>query len=371
MKLRIAIDGRVALQTRTGFGTIAHNVLRRIASVDRESEYFFYFDRDPGRGKHEYPAEGYAFGGSGEEIVWCNTFLPRQLKRDRIDVYITFLDKEIPYLPLSVKVVSMIHDLARITFPEEDSFRNLAHKLYYLTLIRTSALRSNLIFTNSEFSRQEIISTLSVHPKKVRKIQLGVDRGSIPDDAVMDAVLQKYGVRRPYVLALGSATPNKNNTSVLKAFRMIEDRFPGVRLVIGGKNWLGKTFDPALVDEKVILPGFVEDSDLPVLFHAAQLFVFPSFHEGFGLPVIEAMAYGAPVIASNVTALPEVGGDAALYVNPSSVDELASKMEMVLSSADLANEMREKGLRRAESYRWERCCEDIALACRELSGQSK
>ncbi len=371
MTLRIAIDGRVALHTRTGFGTICHQVLRRITTVDIENRYFFYFDRDPGDAIHAYPSEGYAFGGSSEELIWCNTFLPRQMKRDRIDVYVTFLDKEIPYFPLSAKVISMVHDLARITFPEPDSYRNLAHKLYYNALIRASVWRSNLVLTNSEFSKQEIVSALSADPRKIRKITLGVDAARSQDQLASTAILRKYGITFPYILALGSATPNKNNVTVIKAFRQIEGQFPGLRLVIGGKNWLGKSFPPELLDEKVVLPGFIEDADLPVLFSGAQLFAFPSIHEGFGLPVIEAMAHGVPVITSNVTALPEIGGDAALYVDPASVSELAEKMALVLSRVEVAEKMKQKGLARAQSFRWETTCEEIAAACKELCGSAE
>lgn len=371
MTLRIAIDGRVALHPRTGYGTICHQVLRRIAAVDAENSYFFYFDQDPGNRILDYPAHGYAFGGSSEELVWCNTFLLRQMKRDNIDVYVTFLDREIPYFPLSMNVISMTHDLARITFPEPDSYRNLAHKIYYNVLVRIAARRSNLILANSEFTRQEIISTLSVDPRKVRKITLGPGDGQVPESSTFAAVLERYAVRRPYILALGSATPNKNNTRVIQAFRTIRERFPDLSLVIGGRNWLGKSFDPAILDDRVILTGFVDDADLPVLFAAAKLFVFPSLHEGFGLPVIEAMAHGVPVIASNVTALPEVGGHAALYVDPLSVTDLADKMALLLSRPELADEMSRKGLRRVESFRWETACQEIAAACRELCDASR
>lgn len=369
--MRVAIDGRVALRTRTGFGTICHQVLRRMAAIDTESFYFFYFDRDPGNAIREYPAKGYAFGGSSEEIVWCNTFLPRQMKRDKIDVYVTFLDKEIPYFPSSAKVISMIHDLARITFPEPDSYRNLAHKVYYNAMIRASVRRSNLILTNSEFSRREIVSTLSVDPRKVRKITLGAEKAHVPEDSEIGAVLRRYRIQRPYVLALGSATPNKNNTRVIRAFRIIRNQFPELSLVIGGKNWLGKAFDPEILDNSIILTDFVDDKDLPVLFMAANLFVFPSLHEGFGLPVVEAMSQGVPVITSNITALPEVGGDAAVYVDPMSVADLAEKMTLVLGSQDIVEEMRCKGLRRAESFRWETTCQEIATACRELCNGSQ
>jgi glycosyltransferase involved in cell wall biosynthesis len=365
MKRRIAIDGRVALHPRTGFGSICHNVMRRIAAVDNQNSYFFYFDRDPGTLTSEYPAQGYAYGGSSEEIIWCNTFLPRQLKRDGIDVYLTFLDKEIPFFPRSAKVISMVHDLKPMLFPEV-WFRNLAHKLYYNAMLRVSLRRSNLILTNSEHSRQEIVSTLSVDPHKIRKIALGVEAAPPASESAIAAVLQRYHVTRPYVLALGSTQPHKNNSNLIRAFRLIEKNFPSLCLVIGGVSWRGREFDPELLDDRVILAGFIGDGDLPVLLQAAELFAFPSLHEGFGLPMIEAMAAGVPVITSNVTALPEVGGDAALYVDPASVTDLAEKMELVLTHRDLAAEMKRKGLIRAQSFQWETTCREIAAACMEL-----
>lgn len=367
MPLRIAIDGRVALHTRTGFGTICHAVLRRIATIDPDNQYFFYFDRDPGDRLSTYPAHGYAFGGSQEELVWCHTFLREQVKRDHIDVYVTFLDKEIPFLPLSLKVISMVHDLARITFPEPDSFRSVVHKLYYNTLIRASVRRSNLVLTNSEFSRSEIIETLHVRPQKVRKITLGVaERPTLSEDAKQQ-IRSEYGVHGRYIFALGSATPNKNNISVIHAFRKVQNRFPDLSLVIGGKNWLGKSFPPELMDERIRLTGFIEDDHLPALMEGAELFAFPSLHEGFGLPVIEAMSCGVPVITSNVTALPEVAGDAALCVSPHSVEEISAAMERVLSDPLLAQQMAQRGLVRAEKFRWETACKEIADACRELA----
>jgi len=369
MKRRIAIDGRVALHTRTGIGTICHNVMRRIATVDAENEYFFYFDRDPGVRVAEYPAEGYAFGGSSEEIVWCNTFLPRQMKRDGIDVYVTILNKEIPFIPLSAKVISTVCDLSLITYPVKE-FRNFAHT-YYNTMIRAAVRRANLILTISDYSRDEMVSALSVNPRKIRKITLGVDPALPADESAITAALQRYNVRRPYVFALGSADPNQNNETVIKAFRKIQGKFPDLSLVIGGKSWLGKTFDPALLDDKVILTGFIEEEDLPLLYRSAELFTFPSMHEGFGLPVVEAMAQGVPVITSNVTAMPEVGGDAALYVDPTSIADLAEKMDMVLSHSDLEKEMRSKSLLRAQCFRWETTCREIASACMELCDGKK
>jgi glycosyltransferase involved in cell wall biosynthesis len=153
---------------------------------------------------------------------------------------------------------------------------------------------------------------------------------------------------------------------VIRAFRKIQDRFPDLSLVIGGKNWLGKSFPPELMDNRIRLTGFIQDEHLPALMEGAELFAFPSFHEGFGLPVIEAMSCGVPVITSNVTALPEVAGDAALCVSPHSVDEIATAMERVLTDPKLALQMSQRGLARAQRFRWETACREIVDICREL-----
>ncbi|UWZ85561.1 glycosyltransferase family 4 protein [Occallatibacter riparius] len=365
MRRRIAIDARLTLHPRTGFGTICHNVLRHIASVDKANDYFFYFDSDPGSIKSQYPAAGYAFGGSKEKTLWCNTFLPRQMRGDRIDVYVTFHDKEIPIIPFSAKVISMVHDLSLINYPVNE-FRNIFHKAYYHTMIRVSVRRSNLILTNSDYSREEIIRTLSVPARKLRKITLGVEPGPLADETQMRTTLEKYNIRRPYVFGIGSSAPNQNNIALLKAFRAIESRFPELNLVIGGGRGGAPSFPPELLDEKVIQTGFIENDDLPLVYRAADLFVFPSLHEGFGLPVIEAMAEGVPVITSNVTALPEIAADAALLVWPESVQEIISAMTQLLSDPVLAEEMKQKGLTRARHFNWDTACREIASACMEL-----
>ena len=365
MRRRIAIDARLTLHPRTGFGTICHNVLRRIASVDEDNDYFFYFDRDPGSITSQYPAAGYAFGGPKEKTLWCNTFLLRQMRRDRIDVYVTFHDKEIPIIPFSARVISMVHDLSLINYPVNE-FRNFFHKAYYHTMIRVSVRRSNLILTNSDYSRDEIIHTLSVPARKLRKITLGVEPGPPADKTQMQRALEKYSIRRPYVFGIGSSAPNQNNITLLKAFRAIEKRFPDLNLVIGGGRGSAPPFPPELLDDKVIQTGFIENDDLPLIYRAADLFVFPSLHEGFGLPVIEAMAEGVPVITSNATALPEIGADAAIYFHPESVEELSAAMIQILSDSALYEEMKLKGLARARHFNWDTGCREVASACMEL-----
>lgn len=368
--IRIAIDGRPALWPRTGIGTIAHNVLKRIVRLDPDNSYFYYFDRNPGNSAQEWDAAHVCFGGPSQKLAWANTFLPIQLRRDRIDVYLSFLDKEIPLLRGRTKYVSMVHDLIPLLFPEI-VFRNLAHRLYYTGLLRASILRSTLILTNSDYSKQEIVTHLGVTPEKVRIIRLGVEEFQHMDEDRITEVLRKYSIRRPYLFAIGSTEPRKNNAAVIKAFREIQDKFPHLQLVIAGRQWRGQQFDSALLDSRIVQTGFVADEDLPPLFAAAELFVFASLHEGFGFPVLEAMAQGVPVVTADGTALPEVAGDAALYCNPTSVGSIASAMERILMNVDVSEGLRKRGDLRASSFHWDNTCADIAAVCSQVGASAR
>jgi alpha-1,3-rhamnosyl/mannosyltransferase len=364
--LKIAIDGRPALRPRTGVGVIVHNVLRKIAAIDRGPEYFFYFDSDPGERISEYSGAAIAFGGPSQELLWTNTFLARQLRRDGIDVYVSFLEKEVPFFRGPTKYISMVHDLIPLRFPEV-AFRNAMHALYYRALIRTSVRASDIVLTNSDYSRQEIVSTLHADPGKVRKIVLGVEPAVPLSESRISGVLEKYRIRKPYLFALGSTEPRKNNARVIEAFRGLERQFPELGLVIGGGEWRGQRFDPALLDDRTRIIGFIDDADLPALYHEAALFVFPSLHEGFGFPVIEAMTYGTPVITSRVAALPESGGLAALYCDPYSVEDLMEKIRSVLTQPGLSYQMRAAGAEHVAGFRWETTCRQVAAACAEVA----
>lgn len=364
-KIRIAIDGRPALWPRSGIGTIAHNVLKRIARLDPDNSYYFYFDRRPGCSAREVGAARIRYGGPSQKLAWANTFLPVQLRRDHINVYLSFLDKEIPVFRGGTKYVSMVHDVIPLLFPDT-VFRNLAHRLYYTGLLRASTSRSELVLTNSDHSKRELVMNLGLAPEKVRAIRLGVEAVPHADLGRISEVLGKYSIRRPYVFAVGSTEPRKNNNSVIRAFQKVRGRFPQLQLVIAGRLWRGQQFDRALLDDRIVQTGFVADEDMPTLFGAAEVFVFPSLHEGFGFPVIEAMAQGVPVITSNVTALPEVAGDAALCCDPASVDNIAAAMERVLTNRDLAECLRNRGILRAKSFHWDSTCIEIAAACSQV-----
>lgn len=364
--LRIAIDGRPALWPRTGIGTIAHGVLANMQKLDLGGEVYAYFDADPGERRQNYGRVRCAHGGPRHKLLWSNTWLVRQLKRDAADVLVTFLDKEIPLLPTRARIVTMVHDLIPLRFPQV-VFRNAAHRLYYETLIRAAAQRSDMILTNSEFSRREIVAGLGVQEAKVQKVSLGVEKAGPLAVEEVDAVLLRLGLKRPFVLAVGSTEPRKNNGQVIEAMRRLALRHPRLRLAIAGAAWRGIPFEPGSLDARVHLLGHVADPDMPLLMSAAEMLVFPSLHEGFGFPVLEAMSLGVPVVTSRATALPEVGGDAVLYTDPNSAADIAAQMHRILADAELAATLRSKGRERAMLFRWEKTCAEIAMLCAGLT----
>jgi glycosyltransferase involved in cell wall biosynthesis len=366
-QLRIAIDGRPALWPRTRVGAIAHHVLKNIPVVDPASRYTAYFDADPGKHSREYPSVATAFGGPRQQLLWSNTWLPRRLAKDGIDVFLTVLDKEVPLLRTRSRIVCMVHDLIPLRFPET-VFRNSVPRLYYQSLIRAAVRRADMILTNSQFSRGEILSLLPVDETKVHVIPLGAEMPSPVSPAHEAEVLRRCGLSHPFVLAMGSTEPRRNNRRVIEAMRLLAPVHPHLRLAIAGHPRRGVRFESSLLDERICLLGHVADADLSVLMSAAEMLVFPSLQEGFGLPVLEAMAHGTPVITSEIGAIPEVADDAVLYANPRSPAEIAAQMHCLLVDPGLRMQLSRAGQARASRFRWKNTCTAIAQVCHSLMG---
>jgi glycosyltransferase involved in cell wall biosynthesis len=346
-------------------GTIAQNVLAKLPDFDPVNQYFAYFNVDSDVESIRSSSLEIRFGGPSHKLAWANTWLPRQLSRDRIDIFVTFLDKELPFVPTRARVISMVHDLIPLQFPST-TFRNAAHRWYYNVLIRAAARRADLILTNSDYSRREIISGLDLPETKVRKITLGVEMTPFADRARVASALGRYRIRQPFLLALGGTEPRKNNARVIAAFHKSASAYPDLQLAIAGSNWRGHVFESSLLSERVRLLGYVSQDDLPLVMQSAEALVFPSLYEGFGLPVVESMALGTPVITSSVTALPEVAGGAALLVNPNDVDEMAAAVRLILDNRDLAADLSRRGRARSAHFRWDTTCCEIAAICEAL-----
>jgi glycosyltransferase involved in cell wall biosynthesis len=259
------------------------------------------------------------------------------------------------------KLLVTIHDLTHIVDPTFK--RTLASLVYARTMLNLVARKADHIVTDSQFTRNQIVGLLNVSPAKITVIQLGVSLHFCPRDRQEAFVRASAvtGLKHSYVLFVGSLKPHKNLRTLIRAFAMLwaGRRIDHQLLILGDdRNWKGELLRECQklgVAEVVHFVPQVSYEALPWVYAAADLFVLPSVVEGFGLPILEAMACGTPVICSRAASLPEVAGDAAEYFEPTSAEDLADVMEKVLGSPERQAERRGRGLERAKAFSWDTC----------------
>jgi glycosyltransferase involved in cell wall biosynthesis len=270
-----------------------------------------------------------------------------------------------------------IHDIVPLLFP--DQYRAAHGVVFPLFQHRfTSSMRkADLVFTDSEHSKADMVSGFGVPPEKIVVAYLGFDsdffRPAPADSSEAREVLRRYGIDRPYVMHVGLMEPRKNIRRLVQAHQALTGRRRDidVQLVLCGRQaWGSEDLVQMLrqpeVRKRVILTGTVPDSDLGILYRSAACFAMPSLYEGFGLPLLEAMASGVPVMTSNRSCLPEIGGKAALYFNPECVEEISVAMERLLSDSALRRELVMEGLLRAKQFSWEACAHTTLAALKNL-----
>lgn len=352
--VRVLLDARAVTTPLHGIARYGWNLLRALAAMD--TPHRFHVILGPGKLPEPFeapsnftveriPVRPY---GIAEQIR-----MPLPLGRLRCDLHHT-LTYTAPLLSTRPLVLSLF-DLIHLRYPEEYS---ALHPLYYRLIVRRLARRARAVVTLSEASRNDIVERLGIAPSKVRVIPLAADpvfRPPAPAD--MARLSSLWGLEPGYLLHLSNYRSHKNAEGVVRAYARLRAR-AGVKapLVLAGRPparfraWL----ENEGVGPDVRVLGDVGNRDLPLLYAAASVFVFPSRCEGFGLPPLEAMACGTPVIASNVSALPEVVGDDALLVDPEATDAIAEAMERLLSNDDLRADLAARGISRAATFSWER-----------------
>jgi glycosyltransferase involved in cell wall biosynthesis len=290
------------------------------------------------------------------KILWEQMVLPLQIAQQRIDVLLAPGNVS----PLAHRCPSavIIHDMIPFVRPEVFTRRE---RIALQTLFRLSALRNQIVLTVSESSRGEIIRRLKVPPEKVLVIPGGCDRRfrPVPHTNETRGTLAALGISEPYLLYVAASRTYKNVHGLLRAFKLLKERHAIPHsLVLTGLADRAQTELVALVQQlgltrDVVFSGFLDDQVLPLIYSAADVLVYPSFYEGFGLPVIEAMACGTPVAASNTTSLPEAVGDAGLLFDPSSNDDMARTIHRLIVDRALHAELARKGLARAQTFSWD------------------
>jgi glycosyltransferase involved in cell wall biosynthesis len=274
-----------------------------------------------------------------------------------------------PLLVAGCRRVVTFHDLTFFILPERYPRTRLA---YFRSVSWATAKAADMLICPSQAVRDDIVRILRAPPEKVRAIAEAAAPAFRPidDSAVVDRLRYKHVLPDRFVLSVGSLEPGKNRTTLLKAFAELRRRGVEHKLVVAGQRAWKYGDDFRLAEElglkgDVIFTGYVSPEEMPALYAAADLFVFPSLYEGFGLPVLEAMACGVPVVASNVSSIPEVAGDAALLVGPRDAAALCDAMERILKDSDLRATLRHRGLERAATFSWERAARETLAVYEE------
>lgn len=284
--------------------------------------------------------------------------LTQQLTAHRVDV-LHYPGTTIDQLEIKTPCVLTMHDIQHEFFPEFFPAEVLAwRKATY----RPSAQKARYIITDSHFTRQTIIEKYEIAPQKVKTVQLGVDRIFHPLSSCefTNHVRRQYNLPDQFIFFPANAWPHKNHARLFEALKLLKQRHGlSCRLVLSGifKSEMGRLsslLKQAGLEEQVQILGYIPYEDLPGLYATATALVFPSLFEGFGLPVLEAMACGCPVICANTTSLPELAGDAALLIDPLDVAQIAEAIYNVLDSQSLRSSLREKGLAQVKNFSWER-----------------
>ena len=266
--------------------------------------------------------------------------------------------------PMSdVPIVTTVHDISFEHFP---AMFTLMARARMRALIPWSARRSRAVLTGSAYSRMDLIERYGLSEDRVWVTPYAADaRFRLHSRAEIEAVLERLRLPHDYVLCVGNLQPRKNLPRLLDAYAQLSNTRPPL-VVVGQRAWLHSDVFSSLrrlaMADQIHLTGYVAGTDLPALYSGALAFVYPSLFEGFGLPILEAMASGAPTVASNTSSIPEVAGNAAIQVDPTDVDAIAEALDRVISSESLRATMRKRGFRQAAQFSWDRCAEATLTA---------
>lgn len=366
-KIRIGIDISRTIEESTGVGYYAKNLVHALAKVDSENEYILYgifYDCFPRGWKRADIPKTRNF--RLHQKNFCSWWVDRKWKnfgkyKEELLGGIDILHSTAFTMPLvsKPKTVVTIHDLSCFIYPQ---YHTEANCEFVTRNVHQAARQASFIIAISESTKREIVRFLHVPEEKIRVVYLAagdIFHQKCPSDTVA-TIKNKYKINKRYFLSVGSMEPRKNFGRALIAFKaLIEMKKVDYKFVItGGKGWKNEAFYNLIrkldIDEHLVFTGYVPEEDLPALYQGADVFVYPSLYEGFGLPVLEAMASGIPVITSNTSSLPEVAGDAALLVNPMEVFEIYEAMEGLATKPELREELRDKGKNQSNLFSWEK-----------------
>lgn len=361
--MRIGINALYLLPGRVGGSEIyVRNLVRALPQVSPGDRFVIFANRESAGVFEEISPDvevvNCAFNAASRpaRILWEQFVLPFQVRKHAIDILLS-AGMTAPFICPAPSFV-MIYDLQHVNLPQNFTRLQL---LFLKTIIYMSARTARGVLTLSEKSKSDIVRHYSIARERVFVTHLASDAGSFHTQSAADisAVRKKYKLPARFILYIASSLPHKNYPRLLEAFKLVKAKDAGIKLVLIGARESGHGEISSRIDElgikgDVIFSGWLPFEDIPLIYAASELFAFPSLHEGFGIPVLEAMASGVPVVCSAISPLTEVAGDAALLVDPLDPASMASGILSVLGDKTLRERLVRRGISRAREFSWEK-----------------
>jgi glycosyltransferase involved in cell wall biosynthesis len=353
-----------------GINRVIYHLLRELGRDPRGHQFDVFVPRPPlteGFERMTFHATGAATSSPAKRVLWEQTILPRELARLRPDL-VHGLAYALPVGWRGPSIVS-IYDLSFLLFPK--AF-NAANRIYLTATTRAAAKRARRVLTISEQTRRDIVRLLGVSEQRVDvTYPAAEERFRLLPTAEVEAFRVARGLPEAFIFSVGTLEPRKNVAGLLQAYAQLGKPRPPL-MIGGGAGWrfspIFDTVDRLGLQGEVQFIGFVPEDELTLWYNAARLFVFPSLYEGFGIPVLEAMACGTPVITSTAASLPEVGGQAAVLVPPHDAARLAHEMQRVLDDPQSRTEMRAAGRIQASRFSWRALTDQTAASYAKAIG---
>lgn len=363
---RFGFNQKTGLPNRVGSGEFCYQLLSGLYDIDKKNDYKLFLPVNP---SGDMPKER----GNWQYLVfksklWTMLGLSKKFIKEKADIFLS----PTHYLPLHVSCPSVITilDVSYLYYPQLFKKKDL----YQLKFWGGFSIKcAKKIITISNSSKNDIIKMYHVKPEKIVVVYPGIRELSKGlRFQTMEDLKKKFAVSSPYILFVGTLQPRKNIVKLIEAFAALKNKEVNL-VIIGRKGW---QFEEILnapkengVGERVKFLDSVTDEDLPSFYKNALCFCLPSLYEGFGLPVLEAMQYGCPVATSNVSSLPEAGGDAAIYFNPESVEDITKALGRLLEDNNLREELIKKGKIQVKKFSWEKTARETLKVLGELGGK--
>ncbi len=368
-QMKIAIDIREACEGKTGKGWYTYQLVQQILKIDKTNSYILYSNHK----KKPFPmGKNVTYKPIEEKNAKWQFAVIKDLKGENIDLFFSPVSYIIPsLLPKNIKSVVTVHDLVAFLFPSSHNYKAIL--IERLTLKR-ALKKTSAIFVVSENTKKDLQKRFPFVEKKVFSTPCApADFFKVEvKQKDLDAVKKKLKLPDNFILAVGTLEPRKNFQTLIKSFVIVKRKHPDYKLVIvGKKGWKYHLIEQALknykLEKEVIFPGYVDDQELQKVYKLAKVFVFPSLYEGFGIPPLEAMASGCPVVSSNVSSLPEVIGEAGLLVDPKNSVKIADAIVSLITNDQVRALLIERGYQQAEKFSWQQSAQEAIRIFENLS----